>query len=95
MKSETEGMTSFDYSYLYSVYADDTTFCLKDIISVKNRVDTFNFFSQFSRLKPNLMKSEIAGIGVLKGVQVAVCGVHCIDLNMYTLKILRTHFSYN
>ena len=25
----------------------------------------------------------------------AVCGMHCIDLNVDTLKILGTHFSYN
>ena len=49
----------------------------------------------FSGLKPNLTKSEIAGIGVLKGVQVAVCGMHCIDLNIDTLKNIRYHFSYN
>ena len=49
----------------------------------------------FSGLKPNLTKSEIAGIGVLKGLQVAVCGIRCIDLNIDTLKILGTHFSYN
>ena len=35
------------------------------------------------------------GIGVLKGVQVTVCGMHCTDLNIDTLKILGTHFSYN
>ena len=35
------------------------------------------------------------GIGVLKGVQMAVCGMGCIDLNDDTLKILGTHFSYN
>ena len=57
--------------------------------------DTFHFFSYFSGLKPNLTKSEIAGIGVLKGVQVAVCGMRCIDLSVDTLKILGTHFSYN
>ena len=28
-------------------------------------------------------------------VQVAVCGLHCVDLNNDTLKILGTHFSYN
>ena len=51
-------------------------------------VDTwFFFFSFFSWLKPNLRKSEIAGIEVLKGVQVAICGMRCIDLN----KILGTH----
>ena len=52
-------------------------------------------FYFFSWLKPNLRKSEIAGIGVLKGVQVAVCGMSCIDLNNDALKILATHFSYN
>ena len=55
----------------------------------------FYLFSYFSGLKPNLKKSEIAGIGALKGVQVAVCGLRCIDLNNDTLKILGTHFSYN
>ena len=43
-KPEIEGMTIFDYNYLYSAYADDTTFFLKDIISVKHMVDTFLFF---------------------------------------------------
>ena len=35
------------------------------------------------------------GIGVLKRVQVSVCGMRCIDLNIDTLKILGTQFSYN
>ena len=47
LKSEIEGMTIFDYNYLYSAYADDTTFFLKDIISVKHMVDTFHFFVLF------------------------------------------------
>ena len=68
-KPEFEGMTIFDYNYLYSTYADDTTFFLKYIISIKYMVDTFDFFfSYLSRVKPNLRKSEIAGIGVLMGV---------------------------
>ena len=58
-------------------------------------VDTFFFFSYFSGLKTNLTKSEIAAIEVLKGIQVAVCGMRCIDLNVDTLKILGTHFSYD
>ena len=58
-------------------------------------VDTFLFFSYFSGLKTNLTKSEIAAIEVLKGIQVAVCGMRCIDLNVDTLKILGTHFSYD
>ena len=52
-------------------------------------------FSYFSGLKPSLKKSEIGGIGALKGVQVAACYLLCIDLSNDTLKILGTHFSYN
>ena len=58
-------------------------------------VDTFHFFSDFSGLKPNLSKCEITDIVVLKGVQVAVCAMRCVDLKTDTLKILGTHFSYN
>ena len=92
-KPETEGITIFDYNYLYFAYVDDTTFFLKGIISIKHMVDTF--FLYFSELKPNLTKSETTGIEVLKRVQVAVCSMRCIDLNIDTLKILGTHLSYN
>ena len=94
-KPEIAGLTIFDNCYLYSAYADDTTFFLKDTISIKNMVDTFHLFSEFSELKPNLSKCEITGIGVLKGIQVAVCSMRCVDLKNDTLKILGTHFSYN
>ena len=47
-------------------------------------------FSFFLGSKPNLTKSEIPGTGVLKGVQIAVCGMHCINLNHVKLKILGT-----
>ena len=43
-KPEIAGLTIFDHCYLYSAYADDTTFFLKDTISIKNMVDTFHFF---------------------------------------------------
>ena len=46
-------------------------------------------------IKPNLAKSETAGIGHLKRVQVAVCGMLCVYLNNDTLKMLSTYFSYN
>ena len=38
-------------------------------------VDTVHLFLDFSGLKPNLSKCEIAAIGVIKGVQVAGCGM--------------------
>ena len=60
---------------------------------MKHTVDTF--FSCFSGLKPNLAKSEIADIGVLKGFQVIVCVMRGIDLNNDAFKILHILFSHN
>ena len=60
LKPEIEGLTIFDYNYLfYSVYADDVTFFLKDTISIKHMVDTFYFFGLF-QIKTKVNK--IAGI---------------------------------
>ena len=42
--SDIAGQANFDHCYLYSAYADDTTFFLKYTISKKNMVDTFHFF---------------------------------------------------
>ena len=92
-KPEIAGLTIFDHCYLYSAYTDDTTFFLKDTISIKNMVDTFHLFSEFSGLKPNLSKFEITGIGVLKRVQVAVWGMRRVDPENDTLKTLGAHFS--
>ena len=52
-------------------------------------------FSQFSGLKPNKSKFEIAGIGVLKGVKVTLYGVRCVNLHEDTIKIPGIHYSYN
>ena len=92
-KPEIEGMTIFDYNYLYFVHADDTIIFLKDIISIKIWLTLF--FPYFSRLKPSLTKSKTGETRVLKGVKVAVCGMHCIDLKIDTLKILGTYFFCN
>ena len=37
---------------------------------------------------------EIGGIGVLKNVKVAVCGMKCFDLCKDTIRITGVHFSY-
>ena len=41
------------------------------------------------------LKCENAGIGVLKSVKVAVCGIKCINLCNDTIKSTGIHFSYN
>ena len=48
-----------------------------------------------SGLRANIEKCEIAGIGSLKGVTEAVCGLKSVDLSNDTIKILGIHFSYN
>ena len=70
-----KGINILEHTYLYSAYADDTTFFLRDKRSIKELINT--------------------GIGVLKSVEVAVCGMKCIDLCNDTIKITGIHFSYN
>ena len=83
------------HCFLYTAYPDDMTFFLKDAQSIENLIEIFDTFYLFSRLETNLTKCEIAGIGALKGVQVAVCGMRCIDLCNEAIEILGTYFSYN
>ena len=75
-----KGINIFDNIFLYSAYADDTTFFLSDEDSVIEVINAFHKFSLVSGLKPNEVKCEIAGIGVLKGVSLALCGMDCIEL---------------
>ena len=70
-------------------------FFLSDENSVTEVMQIFEHLSLFSGLKPSKSKCEIAGIGVLKGVQMALCGMECVNLKNNTIKILGIHFSYN
>ena len=81
--------------FLYSAYADDVSFYLKDSNSVYALVHVIKTFSKYSDLKPNYDKCEIAGIGVLKGVNRALCGFKPVDLTKSTIKVLGMHYSYN
>ena len=90
-----KGIDIFSHNFLYTAYADDTTFFLKDEKSVIEVMKVLDEFSLYSGLKPHRSKCEIAGIGVLKGEKVALCGMECINLNDCTIKILGIHYSYN
>ena len=81
-----QGLTIFNNQFLYTAYADDTTFFLSDENSVMEVIQIFEHFSIFSGFKPNKSKCEIAGIGVLKGVQMALCGMECINLKIIQLR---------
>ena len=62
---------------------------------LKTQLKYLTPFLFFSGLKLNLAKCEIAGIGALKGVQVAVFNMRCIDICNQAIKILVTYFLYN
>ena len=55
----------------------------------------FDKVSLFSGLKINNAKCDIAGIGVKKGLKMALCGMECIDLTDDLIKILGIYVSYN
>ena len=74
-------MNNFKHEFLYTTYADDTTFFLKDRNSIIELMSELNTFSKFSGLKPNKTKCEIACIGVLNGIQVPLCGMKCIQIH--------------
>ena len=90
-----KGLELFNHTFLYTAYADDTTFFLKNKESVLEVMKTFQMFSEYSGLRLNTTKCEIAGLGVLKGVKTLLCGMVCIDLTKETIKILGIHYSYN
>ena len=64
--NDIQGLEIFNHEVLYTAYADDTTFFMKDLNSVKVILSSLDQFYTFSGLRPDLSKCEIADIGVLK-----------------------------
>ena len=56
-----KGIKMFENTFLYTTYADDSTFFLKDKNSIKELLNTINYFPFFTGLKPNLSKCEWLG----------------------------------
>ena len=93
--SDVEELQFFSHTFLYSAYADDTTFFLRNEKSANEVIKKFDKFSLISGLKISNAKCKIASIGVKKGVKIALCGMECIDLSDNVTKILGIYFSYN
>ena len=70
-------------------------FSLENNEPIEELVKAFTLFSSFSGLKPNLSKCGIFGLGPLKEVETAVCGMQSVDLTRNAIKILGIYFSYN
>ena len=61
-----------------------------------NLLEIFKHFFKFflsPTKKKNKSKCEIAGIGVLKRVKVALCGMRCVNLHENTIKTFRILYS--
>ena len=54
---------------------------------IRQLMETFSTFSQYSCLKLNYEKCEMPRIAVLKSIKVAVCGMKCVDLCKDTIRI--------
>ena len=67
---------------------------MKNMNSVREVIKKFDYFSLFSGIKINKAKCEIAGIALLKGVKLALCGMECVNLNN-VIKILGICYSYD
>ena len=65
------GLNIFENKFLYTAYADDTTFFLKEKKNVIELMKTFDIFLTFSGIKPNKSKCQIAGLDALKGVKLS------------------------
>ena len=89
------GINIFNHDFLNTAYADDTTFFLKDLDSVKNVLEMVTQFYMVSGLRPNFSKCEIAGISSLRDAKVVLCGLKSLDLTKESIKILVVHISYN
>ena len=87
-----KGLNIFDNFFSHIVYADNTTFFLQNKELIEELKETFTLFSSFLSLKPNISKCEICGLGSLKGVGMAVCGMQSVDLTRDGMKILGIYF---
>ena len=94
LNKNIKGLNIFNHEFFYTGYADDATFFLKGKISVFQSLNIFHNFSLVSGLSPNTTQCEMAGVGALKAVNVALCGMKCLNLMKETVKILGVRFSY-
>ena len=70
------GINIFNHHILYTAYANDTNFFLKDLDSIKNVLKILNQFYMVPGLRPTFSKYEILGISPLKYAKVALCGLN-------------------
>ena len=89
------GLNIFEKTFLYTVYESDTKFFLIEEKFLIELMKTFDIFSTFSWLKSNISNCEIASLGALWVVKLALCGMQCMDLMFNTIKILGVYYPHD
>ena len=77
------------------MFADDSTFILKDIKSLKNSEIKLDYFSKYTSLHLKQQKSETAWLGAAKNNPGLQLGYNWKNLNYDCIKILGIYFTYN
>ena len=92
---DIKGLTLFGYELKLTCFADDVSYFLQDLKSIKELLWLLKYSEQFTSLKVNYEKPEICGIGSKKGVMGAFSNITSVDIVNDTVKILGCHHSYN
>ena len=83
------------HEFLLSAFADDATYLVCNMDSIKELFRLHNEFEQFSTPKANREETVICGIGSLKGANRAFCGCKSVNLLNNNVTILGVAHSYN
>ena len=78
-----------------TAFADDTTFLVRDIQSLRRMLHLAKYFQEYFSFKFNVEKCEACWIGKAKGQSSKPIQCKWISLNRSSIKILGAHFSYN
>ena len=90
-----KGIIIGDMEVKQCLYADDTTYFLKDITSFQHLMKVLNQFSKLTSLKVNYDKSEAAWLGGSKASKHYPVECQWVDLTTDAISILGIKFTYD
>ena len=79
----------------FTSFADDVTFLVKDVSSIKRILKILKTFGTFSSLKISVEKCEACWLGKSKGNTDKPIDCKWVPRETKTIKILGTHFGYS
>ena len=79
-KRNIRGLRIFGYEFKLTSFADDASYFLQDVDSIKELLQLLKNSYFFNSLKINYEKSEVCGIGSKKGAAGAFSNLSSVDL---------------